>query len=195
MAQDYLPPLPKPLDTIAANLANEGVPVAAIARSLTYPFAAVRETLAYFVHTGGISDMPMSDWPPTARRADRLPAFMAKDTEHVQLTSIQRALKLTRLQASFMLVLLRRDDVDKDTLHYVIESQRAMRRSRPNNPETTDPKMVDVVICNLRKRLKPLGIKIKTIWGAGYSLEEDSRAKVEKRLFAQQDGPAQKPNR
>jgi DNA-binding winged helix-turn-helix (wHTH) protein len=78
-----------------------------------------------------------------------------------------------------MLVLLKRDEADKDTLHYVIETQRALRRSRLNNSETTDPKMVDVVICKLRKKLKPLGINIKTLWGRGYYLNEESRKVAE----------------
>ena len=79
---------------------------------------------------------------------------------------------MTRLQANFMLVLLKREEADKDTLHHVIESQRAIRRNQPDNPESTDPKMVDVVICNLRKRLRSYfdagHETIKTLWGHGY---------------------------
>lgn len=179
MDQETLPPLPKPLDVIAANLAHEGVPVMAIARSLQKPYADVRATLEYFIDIGGITEMPQNDWPPLVRRADRLPLFLSKIPENDQLFVIQRALKLTKLMASFMLVLLKRDDANKDTLHYVIESQRALRRSRPANTEVTDQKMVDVVICNLRKRLRPHGIKIETLWGAGYFLAEESRQKIE----------------
>lgn len=195
MDQEILPPLPKPLDIIAANLAHEGVPVMAIARSLQRTYTDVRATLEYFVEIGGITEMPQNDWPPTARRADRMPLFLAKAPENDQLFVIQRALKLTKLMASFMLVLLKRDDANKDTLHYVIESQRAIRRSRPDNPETTDPKMVDVVICNLRKRLKPYGIKIETLWGHGYFLDEGSRQKIESLLAEVQAKEANKPAR
>jgi two-component system cell cycle response regulator CtrA len=104
---------------------------------------------------------------------------MAKEPEKIQLFSCQRALNLTRLEAGFMLVLLKRNEADKDTLHYVIETQRAMRRTRPDSVETVDPKMVDVIICKLRKKMKPLGIKILTLWGHGYYLEEGSREIVE----------------
>jgi hypothetical protein len=177
--EDIGPPLPKEPALIAVRLALEGVPVAAIARALLFPSPDIRETLQYHLDIGSIVEMPASDWAPTARRADRLPAFLGVIPEAVQLNSCQRLLKLTRLEAGFMLVLLKRDEADKDTLHYVIETQRALRRSRLNNSETTDPKMVDVVICKLRKKLKPLGINIKTLWGRGYYLNEESRKVAE----------------
>jgi hypothetical protein len=61
----------------------------------------------------------------------------------------------------------------------VIEQQRAIRRNQPDNPDQTDEKMVDVVICNLRKRLRsywPAGHEvIKTLWGHGYFVEKADR--------------------
>jgi hypothetical protein len=164
---------------IAVRLAIEGIPVSAIARGLLLPSSDVREALEYHLEIGSISEMPASDWPPTARRSDHMPAFLSNVPEAAQLSSCQRTFKLTKLEAGFMLVLLKRDEADKDTLHYVIESQRALRRTRPNNPETTDPKMVDVVICKLRKKLRPLKIDIKTLWGRGYYLDEESRQTTE----------------
>lgn len=179
MPESQFPPLEKPLDTIAAGLAHEGVPVQAIARAFARTFEVVYATLQYFVEVGGITEIPASDWPPGQKRADRVPQFMASDAEPVQVYTVQRALKLTRLMASFMLVLLKREEADKETLHFVIETQRSLRRTRPDKSETTDPKMVDVVVCNLRKRLKPFGVKIKTLWGRGYYLDEENRTKVE----------------
>ncbi|YBV98388.1 helix-turn-helix domain-containing protein [Phyllobacteriaceae bacterium JZ32] len=32
-------------------------------------------------------------------------------------------------------------------------------------------KIIDVFICKLRKKLRPLDIKIETIWGRGYRLQ------------------------
>ena len=121
----------------------------------------------------------MDDWPPTARRADPLPSQLAKEQDDHRLTACMRAFNITKLQSSFMLVLLKRDEADKDTLHHVIESQRAIRRNQPDNPDTTDPKMVDVVICNLRKRLRPYFPSghetIRTLWGHGYYMERVDR--------------------
>lgn len=188
--QDYVPPLAKPLDLIVANLAHEGVPVAAIARVMKVSFGVAREMIEYFIEIGTITEMPQNDWPPTGRRADRLPSFIAKIPEKFQLDAIQRALRITRLEANFMLMLLRRDEADKDTLHYVIESQRAVKRSRPDSMDATDPKMVDVVICHLRRKIKIRGIKIKTLWGRGYYLDEENRKVIEEILAAQENKAA-----
>lgn len=189
MAAENLPPIERPFDVIAANLAHEGVPVQVIARAMQRTFSDVHVTLKYFIEVGGITEMPVSDWPPGQKRSDRLPQFLASQDENVQVYTVQRGLKLTRLMASFMLVMLRRAEADKDTLHYVIETQRSMRRSRPDKSETTDPKMVDVVVCNLRKRLKPFGVKIKTLWGRGYYIDDENREKVEGILAAVKGAP------
>lgn len=193
--EDLGPPLRKEPALIAVRLALEGVPVAAIARGMMYTSSAIRETLQYHLEIGSIVEMPASDWPPTGRRADRMPVFLSALPEAVQLNSCQRLLTLTRLEAGFMLVLLKRDEADKDTLHYVIETQRALRRSRLNDSETTDPKMVDVVICKLRTKLKPKNIFIKTLWGRGYYLDEESRKVAESLLIrtiqASNEGAAQ----
>lgn len=183
---EFGPPIDKDHALIAVRLALEGIPVAAIARGLLKPSTDVRDTLQYHLDIGSLSEMPASDWPPTARRADRLPSFLSSVPESVQLNSCQRALNLTGLEAGFMLVLLKRDEADKETLHYVIETQRSLRRTRPNNSESTDPKMVDVVICKLRKKLKPLNIYIRTLWGKGYYLDEESRQNIDRVLKGSQ---------
>lgn len=174
--------LPPDLGNIASRLANEGVPIAVIARSFQQPSDLVRFKLEDYLADGVLTEMPRDDWPPTARRADHLPSRLAKEQEKDLLTACMRAFSVTKLQASFMIVLLKREEADKDTLHHVIESQRAIRRNQPDNPDTTDPKMVDVVICTLRRRLRPHwpdGYQpIKTLWGHGYFMEEVDRKVV-----------------
>ena len=39
----------------------------------------------------------------------------------------------------------------------------------------TDPKIVDVVVCKVRKKLEPFGIEIQTAWGKGYYLDLEVR--------------------
>jgi len=164
---------------IWARLANDGVPIAVMARGFERGSEVIRESLETSLADGVISEMPRDDWPPTARRADHLPSQLAKEQDDHLLTACMRAFNITKLQSSFMLVLLKRDEADKDTLHHVIESQRAIRRNQPDNPDTTDPKMVDVVICNLRKRLRPYFPSghetIRTLWGHGYYMERVDR--------------------
>jgi hypothetical protein len=175
---DYKPPLGAPFDQIANRLANEGIPVNVIARGLEQAAADVRLSLEEALAAGCITEMPAADWPPTARRADHLPPHIAAARDHDLVISFMRTFKLTKLMASFILVLVKREEADKTTLHRVIEAQRAVRASRPDNPEETDPKMVDVVICNLRKKLKPFGLTIHTLWGHGYYLDQDGKRRA-----------------
>jgi hypothetical protein len=178
--------IPVYLAEIAARLANEGIPVSAIARSLALPAEDIREALEMSLGQGVIVEIPPGDWPPTGKRADRLPLHNNnnnnKPTDTDTLLACQRAFKLTRLMAGFLVVLLKRDEVEKSTFHNVIENQRATRSTRPNDLETTDPKMVDVIICKLRERLRPFGLKIDTMWGHGYFMSMEMRMKAHEML-------------
>lgn len=39
-------------------------------------------------------------------------------------------------------------------------------------------KIIDVYVCKIRKKIAPLGVRIDTAWGKGYSLASDSRLQV-----------------
>lgn len=41
-------------------------------------------------------------------------------------------------------------------------------------------KIVDVLICKLRKKVEPFGIRIHTVWGQGYRLDEEVRRRFQK---------------
>lgn len=175
--------LPLTLTPIAIRLADEGIPVRCIARGLKQPSELVREALEEARQRGAITEMPRDDWPPTARKTDHVPtghaAQKAEVAEEDMLLTCIRVFKVTQLQSCVLGVLLRREEASKTTIHNAIENQRATRRHcQPVDLEETDPKLVDVVICLLRKRLKPFGIVIKTLWARGYCIERADRAKA-----------------
>jgi DNA-binding response OmpR family regulator len=80
--------------------------------------------------------------------------------------------RTTRLQSKVLLRLLRRGLCSKDMLHDTVEEN----RGRPDEP--THDKIVQVMICHLRKKLKPFDIPIKTHHGSGYSMTADDRQRV-----------------
>jgi hypothetical protein len=168
--------LTSPDALVAARFAAEGVPVRVIARSFGSPSEVIRNTLEAALADGQITEIPRDDWPPTARRADRLPSAVAAQSDEDLTFRVMRAFTLTKLEASFMLILLKRDEADKATLHHAVESRRAVRPNQPDIQEETDPKMVDVIICKMRKRLKVHGIKIETMWGHGYFMDAANKA-------------------
>jgi|HubBroStandDraft_2_1064218.scaffolds.fasta_scaffold295993_2 hypothetical protein len=176
-----------PHTRIAARAANEGIPVAAIARIVEHPYEEVVDTLKEAHARGEIGEMPKPDWPPAAPWSARLPSVPRSANHEDVEFQCRRAFKLTNLEAGFMMVLLRCECADKDKLHNVIESQRRSRQNLPDSSELTDPKMVDVMICKLRKKLKDLDPKfmISTSWGKGYYFE----AAVKQQIFALIGGP------
>lgn len=160
---------------IAVRLADEGVPLCAISRSLKAPSEHVREALYIAKEEGKIVSMPREDWPPNSLRATRDPMQGKKMDDEDIVFNCVRLFKVTRQQASLLSVMIRRNEVSKDTMHQIIENSRGSTKD-----DQTDPKMVDVVICNLRKRLKktPLKDVIQTMWGCGYFMKPEDRQRA-----------------
>jgi hypothetical protein len=166
--------------------AAEGIPVAAIARATHLPYDKVLCYLKRALKLGAISEIPRADWPqaqnergPSATRSPpskkSTPCLVAtsrspEDTEFLA----RHIFHLTNLEAGFLVVLLRCLFAEKEKLHAVIELQRSHRPLRPLQQEVTDPKMVDVMICKLRKKMNAIDLAfvIRTSWGKGYFLDQ-----------------------
>ena len=107
------------------------------------------------VDTGALIHVPRDDWPANAIRDNRIPGF--PDASEVDDATVilhladvfgpERATRLTRLQATVLLQFLKRRETNREQLHNAIEAGRFPAT------EATDLKIVDVVICTLRKKL------------------------------------------
>lgn len=170
------------LAPIATALADEGVPVRVISRSMRVPAEDMRSHLNDAVANGDLIDMPADDWPPTARRKDRVPVPTVADIE--RLTAQARStFKVTSQQAVVLAVLLTRNEAKKEQLLAAIQQHRTSKSSLPNNLEEPQLKLIDVVICNLRKRIKKhceaaglaTTVTIETVWGTGYTITRANR--------------------
>lgn len=162
------------VDPYIVELAYEGVPIGAIARSLRVPSDEVRTVLQGAVASGRITEMPRSDWPPNAPRANRVPGLPAANvTDDTVLLNLGRLFKVTPQQARLFLALLKRREVVRAQLHEASKS-----RAFGPDEEDTDKKIVDVVICKLRKKLKVFGIEIETMWAWGYGLNPEHRQRA-----------------
>lgn len=158
---------------IAVRLADEGIPVRAIARAVNITGADVYELLSTALLEGRILDIPKDDWPPGSPRANRAQSDhnILNDEEQVKfLCSVK--FKTTRLQSALLATILKRQQVSKQTLHDVIEHTRL---TYGTHKEPTDQKMVDVMVCHLRKKLKPFNFDILTVWGTGYRMDAAHR--------------------
>lgn len=170
---------PSPLHIVAIRLADEGIPVRAIARSIKLPSDEVYEALNEAIAMGTILEMPKDDWPLGSSRGSRT-AFMGTPLEQEEALTFAcaRYFKATPLEAALLVVLLKRNELTKEQLHAVVENN----RPSPGRDET-DPKIVDVIVCHLRKKLKAFQIEITTVRGMGYFIAPASRDRAVAQLL------------
>src|SRR6516164_7314977 len=157
------------------NLAYEGVLQRAIARALQLPANEVGEVVAEAVARGIIVGPSESEWPQGSR-APRHPAFAGPPIDEGTLLAAAQSLALTKTQATLFLAPVRRKFCTKEILHDIVESRR-WAHSTP-----TDRKIVGVMICSIRKRLKGRYI-IQTVQGSGYFIPDDDRRRAAEHLL------------
>ncbi|RUM06789.1 winged helix-turn-helix domain-containing protein [Rhizobium chutanense] len=77
--------------------------------------------------------------------------------------------QLTANEARVFSHLASRDFGTKQSIMMALYSDRA---------EEPEIKIVDVFVCKMRRKLKPFGVRIETIWGQGYRLARPGMAEV-----------------
>lgn len=167
-------PLPVTNEAVAIRMADEGIPVRAIARAIKVCSSDVYEILRDALASGQIVEIPKDDWPPGSARSSRT-AFNGTPLENDEALKFAcaRIFKATRLEAAILAVMLKRTEVTKQQLHIVIEQNRPTE-----GRDETDPKMVDVIICHLRKKFRKHELSIETVWGIGYLIPAADREKA-----------------
>lgn len=168
--------------TVAVRLADEGIPIRAIARALHIPSGELYEMLNDAIAVGTIVELPKDDWPVGSQRTSRT-VFYGTPLEHetALVCACARTFKTSPLEAAMLALLLRRNEATKDQLHTVIEQNRPTMGKEP-----VDQKMVDVMICKLRKKIKPHGVTIDTMWGIGYHMTSENRERCSALLMKAQ---------
>ncbi|OCC05155.1 hypothetical protein BA190_09580 [Labrys sp. WJW] len=80
--------------------------------------------------------------------------------------------RLTALEERLFKALLSREQATKEQLLTAAYSHVFSADEIPH------VKIIDVLICKVRRKLTPFGVEINTIWGKGYSIPADMRQKV-----------------
>lgn len=171
VATDEPPEIDPALATIAVRLADEGIPVGAIARGLKVPSSDLYNHLNLALVDGKIIELPKSDWPAGSSRAQRaIFAGTILDNEDIVRSLCIRLFKVTRQQGAVLAIMLKRLELTKAQIHTILQENRPSISREP-----TDQKMVDVVIFHIRKKIKPHGLGIETVWGTGYLITPKHR--------------------
>lgn len=67
--------------------------------------------------------------------------------------------------------LMEREALSKDQILAISYADRL-------DADLPEPKIVDVFVCKIRKKLRPFDVEIRTIWGRGYSITAEMKAAV-----------------
>jgi len=157
---------------VAVRLAYEGIPVRVIARATQVSSDIIWQHLREARLAGQLLFLPRDDWPPGQPRAQRRPdraCLRERDDDTLQVVLMQ-LFRLTESQARIMLPLLRRHAVRRALLYEIYDARGLMH--------STDIKILDIQIHHIRKRLRPFGLSIETLWGYGYCMPAADRAKA-----------------
>jgi hypothetical protein len=147
---------PEPrLSEVAIRLADEGVPLCAIARATQIPSDELREQLQAARERGQLLNLPAHDWPPH----DAKPRQVLAEDRDRQTVVIRTICGATKSEASLLLDLLRTDSICKSRY--------------------PSPGAIDVHIFHLRQRLAPHDIAIISVHGHGYRLSGEDRTRLQ----------------
>ena len=131
------------------------------------PLPAVNETIAAALAAASILESPPPDWPPGQPSSQRNGHRSYSKGELV--VALQHLIGITHQQALLLSVLIKKPRATKDVLHAAAQSI---------SERQTKPKLIDVVIHKLRRRMARHGYRVMTIWGGGYYLYPEDRKAI-----------------
>jgi hypothetical protein len=150
---------PEPrLSEVAIRLADEGVPLCAIARATQIPSDELREQLQVAHENGQLIELPRHDWPPHDARPRRM---VVEDRDH-QTAALRVLCAATRTEASVLLDLVQKESICK--------------------ARYPSPGSIDVHVFHLRRKLSPHGIVVVSMHGHGYKLEAEDRHRLKEMI-------------
>jgi hypothetical protein len=166
------------LPAIAIRLADEGVPVRAIARAINIPSADVYDQLDQALFKGRLIGVPRADWPSNGSREERTSELrrMAGIGEQALLSGIVRVFKLTATQGRLLLALLRYGEISNERLHTIYNC-------RDGRFVENDPAIIKIQICLIRRKLDRFGISVETMWGYGRRMSATDRRQAIKLIL------------
>lgn len=182
------------LNNVLVRLADEGIPVRAIARGLKIPSEDIREMLDEAVRVGDLLALPRDDWPPGLPREERepFPLVLKLYDEDALILHTGYCFGVSRMQSAVLLQFLRRREVTRDFLHETLEVLRTSE-GHPNG----NVKIVDVVLWALRRKLKPYfdGHRvIVTVMAQGYLMIPEYRRRANEMLAEHLGMPWRRPH-
>ncbi len=147
-----------PPSDFAVRLADEGVPLRAIARACRLSSDDLRQALWEAKNDGRLIALPLDEWPPGFPR-ETIILEMSRVDRDLVLRAIMQLFRITAAPARLLLALLQCTMVARTRLD-------------------VGGKPMDVHAHVLRKTLKAVEVKLETLWGYGYKLSVSDRRRL-----------------
>lgn len=146
--------------TMIVRMAAEGIPLLAIKRITQAETQIVSQAIDEAVREGLLVKRPLLDWEGEGRPPPLMRDFNLPEIDSTA-TSLRLAMKMPPSVAKFVAGLAIHGYLSKSELaRMVLRSQ------------ASDSKIVDVYAHKIRK----MGIELRTLWGAGYAMDDEQRA-------------------
>lgn len=171
-------------DDIVVVFARQGIPLSVISRALAVAVDKVLKACRKAHSDGELAMIPPINSDNikhgllveiTNLRAQlddaRFQIRQLSVAEKPEMISAGRVFGLTPKEARILTTLLRRETATRTTLYHALYDGAMDVGER-------DPKIIDVFICKLRKKLRPHGIVVDNVWGSHYSMDAENKAKL-----------------
>lgn len=184
---------------IVIVFARQGVAIETMARALAQPVESIATICRRACAAETLLSMPPQS-PSDARGAMQVEIVHLRD-ELDQAKRLNRELQdatererfgfhgvaeLTEKEAEVVEVLARHGQASKARIYDAIYGL-CLDQDRP------EPKIVDVFVCKVRKKLAPHGIEIGTLWGRGYEMSPRNVARLRDLAGTTCDAPSLAP--
>lgn len=158
------------IHNLIIRLAAEGVPIGAIARATQREVDYVGAVVAGAVAATRIAAAPADDW--SAASGPREPEIEAAALAVIEAKAIELRtwLGFNRGPSRLIAALLVNGSADRPSLARIITDHHA------------NHKLIDVVACEARRKLKAFDITFLTVWGTGYRMDEANRQRLRELL-------------
>lgn len=194
--QDHREAVHRTSDVVTV-FARQDIALATIARAMALPLDRVRG-MCRRAHESGELQMIPADTSDDRRHAllvelTNVRAQLDDAREQIrqlmtQKESVAESLVgvagLTRSESKVVTTIAKFGRATKTSIYHALYG---------GNDEDRDPKIVDVLVCKVRQKLKRHDIEIKTVWGTGYTMDAENIAKLSElcggATFATVDAP------
>jgi hypothetical protein len=169
---------------IVTVFARQGIAISTIARAMAIPTERVTGMCERAKAGGELQMLPpaMPNDPRHALLAELTNLRAQLDDARAEIREFKNqkndvgeffsgVAKMTPSEAKVVGAIARYGRASKSTLYHALYGGLG-------DDEQREPKIVDVMVCKLRKKLRQHNIEIETIWGVGYTMDPESVARL-----------------